>query len=252
MNSTSAVRAGWDGTSSLVAWDRYFFPLDTIGSWNQLYGSRGFLQHQSVIPANAARSVLGAILERIAGARTAPLLSVLKRLGSEGTGMLSFPLDGFTLAMDFVLEESVLPLLEEIDQLVVEAGGRIYLAKDARQIAGNLRDKLSAPPSLPERPPGDRGRRARGVRPLPAARNLTCRLRRPGPCSFSVAHPKSDLPPLASMRNPVGMSCSPLAISRRPGAMPPTSLHGTATSSFSPRPRYSQLRRFQPFLELPT
>ena len=124
---------GWDGTSSLVAWDRYFFPLDTIGSWNWLYGSRGFLQHQSVIPANAARSVLGAILERIAGARTAPLFSVLKRLGNEGTGMLSFPLDGFTLAMDFVLEESVLPLSEEIDRLVVEAGGRIYLAKDARQ-----------------------------------------------------------------------------------------------------------------------
>ena len=117
---------------SMSEWDRYFFPLDGIGSWNRLYGRRGFLQHQCVIPAKTAISVLPEILGRVAASGNASLLAVLKRLGNS-FGTLSFPMPGYTLAMDFPARPDIFPLLDELDSLVVKAGGRLYLAKDARQ-----------------------------------------------------------------------------------------------------------------------
>jgi len=117
---------------SLVHWNPYFFPLDGIHQWNRLYGKRGFLQHQCVVPEANALSVLGDILERFARSGKGSFLAVLKKLG-KGTGLLSFPLSGYTLALDLPATADVFPLLEEIDRTVVEAGGRLYLAKDARQ-----------------------------------------------------------------------------------------------------------------------
>jgi decaprenylphospho-beta-D-ribofuranose 2-oxidase len=120
------------GKPFLVHWEPYFFPLDGIGSWNRIYGGRGFLQHQCVIPEPGARDVLGRILELVSSGGNASFLAVLKRLGG-GFGTMAFPMPGFTLALDLGMRKDVFRLLEEIDRMVVEAGGRLYLAKDARQ-----------------------------------------------------------------------------------------------------------------------
>jgi decaprenylphospho-beta-D-ribofuranose 2-oxidase len=120
------------GEPFLVHWNPYFFPLDGIGDWNRIYGRHGFVQYQCVVPAPAAREVLGEAIERIAQRGNASFLAVLKQLGGS-TGMLSFPIEGFTLALDLPVTNDVFPLLDEIDRIVVAAGGRLYLAKDARQ-----------------------------------------------------------------------------------------------------------------------
>jgi FAD/FMN-containing dehydrogenase len=120
------------GTSRVVSLYPYFFPLDSINAWNRIYGRRGFLQHQCVIPAEGARGVLGEILDRVSRRGDASFLAVLKKLG-EGDGLLSFPLPGYTLALDVPLKGDILNFLDELDRLVVAAGGRLYLAKDARQ-----------------------------------------------------------------------------------------------------------------------
>jgi FAD/FMN-containing dehydrogenase len=124
-----ARRAGCDHVISLHP---YFFPLDSIGAWNRIYGRRGFIQHQCVIPEHGAREVLGDILGRITRRGDASFLAVLKKLG-QGDGILSFPLPGYTLALDFPARGDILKFLDEIDRVVVAAGGRLYLAKDARQ-----------------------------------------------------------------------------------------------------------------------
>jgi len=131
----------------------------------RLCRKRGFLQHQCVIPELGARAVLGEILDRVVRRGDASFLAVLKKLG-QGDGILSFPLPGYTLALDFPVKGDILNFLDEIDRLVVAAGGRLYLAKDARQSratfaagypalqrfnairksldpAGNIRSKLS-------------------------------------------------------------------------------------------------------------
>ena len=124
-----AMKAGYP---FLVHWDPYFFPLDGIGDWNRIYGRHGFIQYQCVVPTAQARPVLGAILERVSHRGTASFLAVLKQLGP-GHGDLSFPLEGLTLTLDVPVSDQIFPLLDEFDRLVVEAGGRLYLAKDARQ-----------------------------------------------------------------------------------------------------------------------
>ena len=120
------------GEKFLIPWDQYFFPLDGIEEWNLIYGRHGFMQHQCVLPELNAHAVLGEILERVAARGAASFLTTLKKL-SAGTGLLSFPMPGYTLALDFAFSEGILEFLTEIDRLVIKAGGRLYLAKDARQ-----------------------------------------------------------------------------------------------------------------------
>ena len=120
------------GTRSLVHWDSYFFPLDGIAGWNKIYGRKGFVQYQCVIPVRQARAVLTEILDRVSRRGSASFLTVLKLLG-ESNGVISFPLRGYTLAMDFPVTETLFGFLDQLDQLVAAAGGRLYLAKDARQ-----------------------------------------------------------------------------------------------------------------------
>ncbi len=118
--------------TSTVSLQRYFFPLDNIAHWNRLYGSKGFLQYQFVLPMESARQGIELVLNKVAAAGKGSFLSVLKQFGPANQNLLSFPLAGYTLALDFKYQASLLPLLDELDAIVTDHGGRIYLAKDAR------------------------------------------------------------------------------------------------------------------------
>ncbi len=111
---------------------KYFFPLDSILHWNRLYGRRGFVQYQCVIPDACALEGMRKILNTVSAAGKGSFLSVLKKLGPQNNNLLSFPMQGYTLAMDFKVEPRIFALLDELDHIVADHGGRLYLAKDAR------------------------------------------------------------------------------------------------------------------------
>ena len=120
------------GQPQLIPVSPYFFPLDGVGSWNRIYGRHGFVQHQCVLPLSRAKDTLGEMLNRVAARGDASFLAVLKKLGAS-CGLMSFPMPGYTLALDFAMRPGLLEFLDDLDKLVMNAGGRIYLAKDARQ-----------------------------------------------------------------------------------------------------------------------
>ena len=117
----------------LIDYRRYFYPLDALLGWNRLYGRRGFLQYQCVLPRAASLAGMTALLQRISRSGLGSFLAVLKSMGPAAPlGMLSFPLDGFTLALDFPAHRGSIELLAELDSITANHGGRLYLAKDAR------------------------------------------------------------------------------------------------------------------------
>jgi FAD/FMN-containing dehydrogenase len=131
----------WAGTrktgTQLVDWDSYFYPLDAILGWNLIYGRKGFVQFQCALPLDTSESGITALLCEITKARCGSFLAVLKRLGKQDSAF-SFPMEGYTLALDFPVTPKTLALLERLDQITIAHGGRFYLAKDSRMTKATL------------------------------------------------------------------------------------------------------------------
>ncbi len=117
--------------NKLVDYDSFFYPLDSILNWNRLYGKKGFVQYQAVFPKEGIQGIVQ-MLERLSSAKRTSFLAVLKSSGEQGEGLLSFPTKGYTLAVDIpIKDESLFPFLQDLNDLVVKYGGRVYLAKDS-------------------------------------------------------------------------------------------------------------------------
>ena len=123
---------------AVVDYDAFFYPLDAILDWNRIYGRHGFTQYQCVLPKAASREGLTRLLTAIARFGRGSFLAVLKLMGPQ-TGLLSFPLEGYTLALDFPVSPPTLGMLFELDAIVRDHGGRLYMAKDARMTPAMLR-----------------------------------------------------------------------------------------------------------------
>jgi decaprenylphospho-beta-D-ribofuranose 2-oxidase len=123
------------GQTRRVEYDRLLYPLDAIGNWNRIYRHRGFHQFQCLLPEASSRTGLRQLLETCVGSRSASFLGVLKTMGQEGTGLLSFGGRGHTLALDFPAGSGMDDLLVRLERIVLDHGGRIYAAKDARMSA---------------------------------------------------------------------------------------------------------------------
>ncbi len=115
----------------------YFYPLDRLLGWNRLYGHTGLVQFQCVLPLATAKAGLKRLLDTVASSQQGSFLAVLKRLGPQKS-RISFPMEGYTLAMDFPATPACLSLLEKLDRITIDHGGRFYLAKDARLRAKTL------------------------------------------------------------------------------------------------------------------
>jgi FAD/FMN-containing dehydrogenase len=124
----------------IVDYDEFFYPLDSIYHWNRMYGRRGFVQYQAVFPTESSRAGLVQLLETISASKLASFLAVLKSFGPQNQGMLSFPRAGSTLALDLPNKGARLTeLLDRLDKIVLDHGGRLYLAKDSRMSAEMFR-----------------------------------------------------------------------------------------------------------------
>ena len=115
----------------VVDYDSFFYPLDFLGNWNRLYGKRGFVQYQCVFPDEVSQKALVQILQLCSQEGWGSFLAVLKRLGPQ-EGWLSFPMPGYTLALDMPVKKGLWESLDRLDEVVIQHGGRVYLAKDAR------------------------------------------------------------------------------------------------------------------------
>lgn len=118
--------------SRRIPYEPFFYPLDILRDWNRMYGSTGFLQYQFVLPFDAGVDGMRDVLERIAASGRGSFLAVLKVFGEQNANLLSFPTAGYTLALDFQAVPAAFALFDDLDRLVQDRGGRLYLTKDAR------------------------------------------------------------------------------------------------------------------------
>lgn len=133
--NTLYYRKQWQRrTRKITPYGPFFYPLDKVLHWNRMYGSRGFLQYQCVVPRSYGQEAIAEILSRIAISGIGSFLAVLKIFGNiPSPGLLSFPRPGITLALDFpIVEQKTFKLLNNLDEIVVQASGAVYPAKDAR------------------------------------------------------------------------------------------------------------------------
>jgi decaprenylphospho-beta-D-ribofuranose 2-oxidase len=127
------------GRTSSVPLRKFLYPLDAIHAWNRIYGKRGFHQFQCVVPYDAGETTLRQLLQVITQSRQASFLAVLKRMGPGRAGYLSFPMQGYTLALDFPNKPGIEALYARLCGITLEAGGRIYLGKDSLLTAAQFR-----------------------------------------------------------------------------------------------------------------
>lgn len=117
---------------NFVDYETFFYPLDVVNDWNKIYGKKGFIQYQMVIPKDKGKAGMKKILETIAKSGNGSFLAVLKLFGKENPlAYNSFPLEGYTLALDFKVNPKLAELVSDLDEIVEEFGGRIYLTKDS-------------------------------------------------------------------------------------------------------------------------
>ncbi len=123
--------------SNIIDYNSFFYPLDGLHNWNKLYGKNGFTQYQFVIPFENGLEGLTEILTKISESNCGAFLGVLKTFGPKETfsSPLSFPMEGYTLAVDFKVNNKVFQLLNQLDEIVLKYKGRLYLTKDARMKA---------------------------------------------------------------------------------------------------------------------
>lgn len=119
---------------SVTHYEPFFYPLDAVNEWNKMYGKRGFVQYQFVLPYAGKQGLID-ILHKISDKGLGSFLAVLKVFGKQES-MISFPFEGYTLALDFPVTPSLFPFLDELDKIVEAYQGRVYLSKDARMDAG--------------------------------------------------------------------------------------------------------------------
>lgn len=106
--------------------------MDAIGNWNRIYGRNGFTQYQFILPKKTSHKGLKEILTMISKSGMGSFLAVLKLYGKENNNYLSFPIEGYSLALDFKIEKGLFDMLDQLDKVVVKYEGRIYLTKDVR------------------------------------------------------------------------------------------------------------------------
>ena len=115
----------------IIDYDTFFYPLDYIFNWNKVYGRKGFAQYQCVIPLKNALEGVRELLETISNSNSNSFLAVLKRFGKQESH-LSFPIEGYTLALDFPISKKNLDLMNKLDEVTIKYEGQFYLAKDSR------------------------------------------------------------------------------------------------------------------------
>ncbi|MFH0881575.1 MAG: FAD-binding protein [bacterium] len=135
--------ASRSGRTRVVPFRPFFYLLDAVMEWNRVYGPRGFYQYQYVVPFDGAGEVLQETIDCLQKAGTPPSLIVLKRFGEQGDGMLSFPKPGWTIAIDIPVSLKLEKVLDKLDEVLLGADGRIYLAKDARMKPDTFRRMYS-------------------------------------------------------------------------------------------------------------
>jgi decaprenylphospho-beta-D-ribofuranose 2-oxidase len=123
---------------SVVGYQPYFYPLDSLSEWNRIYGHAGFVQYQMAFPRDSSQEAITSILRRVSNHGLGSFLSVLKLCGPQRNSPLSFPREGYTLALDFPVRAQTFSMLLELDRIVDDFEGRLYLAKDARMGARML------------------------------------------------------------------------------------------------------------------
>jgi FAD/FMN-containing dehydrogenase len=139
-------RKQWsDRVKGLVHYQPFFYPLDAVYAWNRIYGSKGFFQYQCAVPADQMEGAIREILERIGKAGIGSFLAVLKLFGDRPSpGLLSFPLPGATLALDFPNNgRTTLRLLDQLDEVTRSVDGRLNPSKDARMRAEDFQNSYS-------------------------------------------------------------------------------------------------------------